>query len=1274
MPVPPSDPNGRQSSVNRAPSQGGDFPAEDANGLPLNSKLSTSSHPPAPEPPPPRSGSSGNHNGPAGFALGLPIAGLAAANTDDAPTVITNPRPPGQPAPTPLHITGDPPTVAGRRLGHYELIEAVGAGGMAAVLKARDLELGRIVALKILPPEAARDPESITRFRQEARAAALLDHENIARVYSCGEDQGLYFIAFEFVEGINLRVMIDRRGAIPAGECVRYMIQVAAGLAHAAQRGVVHRDIKPSNIIITPDGRAKIVDMGLARQLDAAPASGGVTQSGVTLGTFDYISPEQALDPRRADIRSDIYSLGCAFYHAATGRPPVPEGTAAQKLRAHANLNPLDPRQINPSVPDEFVLVLARMMAKDPDQRYQSPAELIAHLKGLAERLQLSSDVIGQDSMVLAVPAEQPVVPPAPSLRLGWVVAAAAVVVAVAAIALSGGNPGSHTNPPPWAAAKASPRAGEQPVGTGNGGARTPVQPIDEGVVRTARQFAARLADPEAGDLVKIPLAPGAVIDLTDLTSPVAFKGRELELVGSANSPAVLRVAGTPADGSAPGPGSLSLAGAGSVAVTGVRFEVVPPRGDEPRPPALAGLVLPDAGLVTLTDCVFASRSAGAVRVPRGKAVVRAERCVFATAGFGLWAADGCSVAVSDCGFGPHDAAIQVGDARAAAGPEAPLADSTVWLEKSSFLMEPGCAAVAAVSASGDRPHLSVSAGHCVFAAAGPTASFFPGPLGRPVVLRSGFAGDVRFTGERKNAYYGAVALAVADVTDPRCLTFEQCRAEKVAVTDPTAVQLAQAPWADPEPPATLSGPRPWPAFALKIRTEPDVFEQSSQEKVIGATFHNEKLRLPRQAYPDVNSWPPPEPPKSPAVPETRRLVWQPNPTDEPLPKDTYQDLRVLLKAARSGDEIWIRHNGPVSLDATIELEKPKGLPDAKSAEGEKPRSGPNGEFRLKFRAERGYTPVLAAPGGNKLDQTLFRLMSGEVSFEGIHFLLRANKPQNGQTVAAVTLVGGRGCSFAGCVFTLAEEDDSKATAVLVADPAKVMAMESGNRPVPDVRFERCVIRGKGRGVWVDASRAVRVELTESLTAVDGPVFYAQPGGKFVPGVLSSLKLRRVTAFAGGPLVELHGGKFGGMQASGLVPLEVHTDECLFAAVPSAGRALVELDGIDPAEVKTVIEEWRVQDGNRYANFDAAAVVMVARPGADGTAKEWNWDQWISFAGEKGGKPVGTVTFQNPPAFLKDLAACRPGDAVVKAVDFRDLPDARSTDAGFTEKLPTPEP
>src|SRR5206468_4828929 len=160
----------------------------------------------------------------------------------DIPTVITTKkagsRPGAQPNPDDAQPLDD---VRGRRLGHFELIEPIGTGGMATVLRARDVQLGRPVALKILPPEAAADAENVTRFESEARAAALLDHENIARVYYYGEDQGLHFIAFEFVEGQNLRALLERRGPLQPAEAVHYMLQVATGLAHAAARGAGHR-------------------------------------------------------------------------------------------------------------------------------------------------------------------------------------------------------------------------------------------------------------------------------------------------------------------------------------------------------------------------------------------------------------------------------------------------------------------------------------------------------------------------------------------------------------------------------------------------------------------------------------------------------------------------------------------------------------------------------------------------------------------------------------------------------------------------------------------------------------------------------------------------------------------------------------------------------------------------------------------------------------------------------------------------------------------------
>jgi serine/threonine protein kinase len=273
---------------------------------------------------------------------------------------------------------------AGATLDQFEVIGPLGSGGMATVFKAKDLSLGREVALKILPPALAVEPDAVARFKFEARAAAKLNHDHVARVFSFGEDRGLHYIAFEYVEGHTLRELIDRHGPIPPADAVRYMLDTAVGLQHAAEKGVVHRDVKPSNIIITPAGRAKLIDMGLARSVDPHSINGQVTQSGMTLGTFDYISPEQAIDPRRADVRSDIYSLGCTFYHALTGRTPVPDGNAARKLTAHQTEAPTDPRLINPAIPDELALVLDRMMAKLPAHRQQTAADLIADLSRAA--------------------------------------------------------------------------------------------------------------------------------------------------------------------------------------------------------------------------------------------------------------------------------------------------------------------------------------------------------------------------------------------------------------------------------------------------------------------------------------------------------------------------------------------------------------------------------------------------------------------------------------------------------------------------------------------------------------------------------------------------------------------------------------------------------------------------------------------------------------------------------------------------------------------------
>lgn len=279
-------------------------------------------------------------------------------------------------------------TLVGRRLEHYELVEFVGGGGMGAVFRANDTRLGRTVAVKVLSRDQSSE-ENVRRFRNEAQSAARLDHRYIARVHYVGEDAGLNFIVFEFIEGTNLREIVQEHGPLPLVDALRYTLEVAEALAHASQRDVVHRDIKPSNVLITPLGHVKLVDMGLARLHQVESSFDDLTASGVTLGTFDYISPEQARDPRAADVRSDIYSLGCTLYFMLAGKPPFPDGSALQKLLRHNGVDPPDIRLFRPELPPAIGPLLGKMLAKRPVQRQQTAEELVGEIDRLARDLGL---------------------------------------------------------------------------------------------------------------------------------------------------------------------------------------------------------------------------------------------------------------------------------------------------------------------------------------------------------------------------------------------------------------------------------------------------------------------------------------------------------------------------------------------------------------------------------------------------------------------------------------------------------------------------------------------------------------------------------------------------------------------------------------------------------------------------------------------------------------------------------------------------------------------
>ena len=282
---------------------------------------------------------------------------------------------------------------APRQIGKYELKRRLGAGGMGAVLLATDTKTKRAVALKVLPRDKAANETLVKRFQAEAQAAANLEHEHIVRVYEADQADGYLYIALEYIDGTDVDLILKKRERMPVKRAAEVIKQVAMALQHAHEQNIVHRDIKPSNIMIRNDGVAKLTDMGLARSVDDTDDT-NITRAGTTVGTVDYMAPEQARNSRLADIRSDLYSLGCTWYQMVVGHPPYPEGSLTNKLQAHSSGKLPDPRDENPDVPESTVIMIHQLMAKKPEDRYQTPQELLDDFQNSSmHRSALSDDV-----------------------------------------------------------------------------------------------------------------------------------------------------------------------------------------------------------------------------------------------------------------------------------------------------------------------------------------------------------------------------------------------------------------------------------------------------------------------------------------------------------------------------------------------------------------------------------------------------------------------------------------------------------------------------------------------------------------------------------------------------------------------------------------------------------------------------------------------------------------------------------------------------------------
>ena len=324
---------------------------------------------------------------------------------------------------------------AGSRLGAYEILSPLGAGGMGEVYRARDARLGREVAIKVLPSATASDPDRRARFEQEARSASALNHPNILTIYDIGESSGTVYIAMELVEGKTLRELLASGEPLPTKRLLDVAVQTAEGLAKAHAAGIVHRDLKPENLMISKDGFVKILDFGLAKLTEPGSQVASVmptavaapTQPGTVMGTAGYMSPEQA-SGHAVDFRSDQFTLGSILYEMAAGEKAFQRKTGAETLVAIIREEPAPLSQLAPKAPAPVRWIVERCLAKDPEERYASTKDLARDLKSLRDHLTESSATSASGALVAAEPAK--------TRRRGWLLPALLVLAAGIAIGL----------------------------------------------------------------------------------------------------------------------------------------------------------------------------------------------------------------------------------------------------------------------------------------------------------------------------------------------------------------------------------------------------------------------------------------------------------------------------------------------------------------------------------------------------------------------------------------------------------------------------------------------------------------------------------------------------------------------------------------------------------------------------------------------------------------------------------------------------------------------
>ncbi len=1066
---------------------------------------------------------------------GVVVVPSGAPQTDESPTVISKSSPlsgppqSGNKASDIIRKQSSPESIVaairGRKLAHFELIDPIGVGGMAAVIRARDTQLDRIVALKILPPETSGEIENVQRFHQEAKAAAKLDHENIARVFFCGEDQGLHFIAFEFVEGVNLRAMLEKRGRIPVAESVRYILQIATGLEHAASRGVVHRDVKPSNIIITPDGRAKLVDMGLARNMERH-GERDLTQSGMTLGTFDYISPEQALEPRDADARSDIYSLGCTFYHMLTGLPPVPEGTPAKKLHHHQHISPLDPRMVDPNIPDEIVMILGKMMDKNPDRRYQRPIHLVQHLIQIARKVGVGDD-LPEGAMFVDTPLVQPPVA-RPMLLIGMAIASLVVVTLILSLAP---QPDIHPSPDLTkdSGSKATALNPDVPKNNVKSAVLTPE--LKPSVVKTTAEFVAALADKGLRS-VDVSLDGGPAIDLGNVT--IHAGKHRLDIEAKDNAKNVLRLQAAVMNSR----DGLTIESGDQIVFKRLRFELDAEESLN-LGQILSAIAIRSPKLVRFEECVFTqsvppiSRQMpmASVHVDAGKNA--APEVVFKSCLFDYSAnQDGGQVAVAvsgpaqlifeQCAFKSCGAFVYIrGDAA--------KARTLVTLRNCSGLVTNGPVFRFEKDASA-----KLVVQKSVFSRA--TDAIGLGGLPQPGLIFVDSEAQFKFEGQQ-NIYHDLMAYVELNmvnlVREPEEFARHLAKGNLGFDIGSRNLKKNAGPWQEQNP----LGRSDILAFQLK----PEYADLGVKSAWTGQ-------QIPNAAPPVVMA----------NDPAKLKIV-------DPDTPGYSSTLNQALAAATDGDVIFIKEGEnrevkvwPITLESKISV---------------------------TLMPYEGHRPLLVLKKGVKdKDTAMFKVQDGSLRVVGMEVSLDPSV-EGFESQSFVHLGETAICRFTNCVFNLRTTSDVKLNVVTFIDLDKMVKGGTPTTASARVSFDECLVRGRGDLVLLRGCRRLQVDVKNSLIALDGSLLDIESANKQMPmdeGV--RWKMSKTSVFVTESLFAMRSKSAG----KGLSESQVDADNCLLVSIASEQQPIVLLATERTINLEKLLK-WR-GDKNYFANFDPNSV------------------------------------------------------------------------------------